>query len=70
MGASSDREKRKRRALSDAGERAMEWRDSTRQERGQALVQLLLLADALPATKRKYEPLEFPRLDSTRYPCK
>ena len=38
------------------------------EERGEALVQLLLLADALPSHQRVGKPLTFPRLDSTRFP--
>ncbi len=43
-----------------------EWMAATPSERGSALVDLLLLADALPHGGRKGEPLQFPRLDSTR----
>lgn len=42
-----------------------EWMAASPQERGRALVDLLLLADALPHRGRKGEPLRFPRLDST-----
>lgn len=41
------------------------WMAATPQERGRALVDLLLLADALPSAGRKDRPLSFPRLDST-----
>ena len=41
------------------------WMAATAAERGRALVELLLLADALPSGSRKGKPLEFPRLDST-----
>jgi hypothetical protein len=40
------------------------WIAATPEERGRALVDLLLLADALPPTRRRQEPLRFPRLDS------
>lgn len=43
-----------------------EWMASTPLERGKALVDLLLLADALPHGGRKGKPLRFPRLDSRR----
>ncbi len=42
-----------------------EWMAATPAERGKALVDLLLLADALPHGDRKGKPLSFPRLDST-----
>jgi hypothetical protein len=42
-----------------------EWMAATPEERGNALVDLLLLADALPHTGRKGKPLRYPRLDST-----
>jgi hypothetical protein len=41
------------------------WMAATPEERGKALVDLLLLADALPSGGRKGKPLLFPRLDST-----
>ena len=40
------------------------WMAATPAERGHALVELLLLADALPSGRRKGKPLRFPRLDS------
>jgi hypothetical protein len=40
------------------------WMSATPEERGRALVDLLLLADALPSGGRKGKPLRFPRLDS------
>lgn len=43
-----------------------EWMAASTHERGEALVDLLLLADALPHGGRKGKPLRFPRLDSTR----
>jgi len=43
-----------------------EWMAATPAERGGALLDLLLLADALPHGGRKGKPLRFPRLDSTR----
>lgn len=42
-----------------------EWMAATPAERGKALVDLLLLTDALPHGARKGKPLRFPRLDST-----
>lgn len=41
------------------------WMAATPEARGKALVDLLLLADALPSGKRKGKPLRFPRLIST-----
>jgi len=41
-----------------------EWMAATAEEKGRALVDLLLLADALPSGGRTGKPLEFPRLDS------
>lgn len=43
-----------------------EWMAATPEERGKALVDLLLLADALPHRGRRGKPLSFPRLDSNR----
>jgi hypothetical protein len=40
------------------------WMSATPEERGQTLVDLLLLADALPSGGRKGKPLRFPRLES------
>jgi len=40
------------------------WMSATPEERGRALVDLLLLADALPSARRRGKPLRFPRLDS------
>jgi hypothetical protein len=50
---------------SDAERSVAEWMASTPQERGGALFDLLLLADALPHGGRMGKPLEFPRLDSS-----
>jgi hypothetical protein len=44
-----------------------EWMAATLDERGKALVDLLLLADALPSNGRRDRHLDFPRLDSTSY---
>lgn len=41
------------------------WMAATPDERGRALFDLLLLADALPSGGRLGKPLSFPRLDST-----
>jgi len=43
------------------------WMAATPDDRGRALVDLLLLADALPSGGRKGKPLEFPRLDSAAF---
>jgi hypothetical protein len=50
----------------EAEDAVAEWMAARPNERGKALVDLLLLADALPHSGRKGKPLEFPRLDSTR----
>jgi hypothetical protein len=51
----------------DEAEHAVaEWMAATSEERGRALVDLLLLADALPRDGRRDKPLRFPRLDSSR----
>lgn len=42
-----------------------EWMAASPRQRGRALVDLLLLADALPHGGRKGKPLLFPRLNST-----
>jgi hypothetical protein len=44
-----------------------EWMAASLDERGGALVDLLLLADALPANGHRSKPLDFPRLDSTTH---
>lgn len=49
----------------EAARAVAEWMAATPSERGRALVDLLLLADALPSSRRGDEPLRFPRLDST-----
>lgn len=51
-------------SASDPGPSVAAWMAATPEERGNALVDLLLLADALPP-RRKKEPLRFPPLDST-----
>jgi hypothetical protein len=48
--------------LSDSGISVAAWVGATPQQRGNALVDLLLLADALPP-KRTKEPLRFPPLN-------
>jgi hypothetical protein len=50
---------------SEAEHGVAEWMAASPDERGKALVDLLLLADALPHGGRKGKPLRFPRLDST-----
>jgi hypothetical protein len=52
--------------VSDAQRSVAEWMASTPLERGKALVDLLLLADALPHGGRRGKPLEFPPLASAR----
>lgn len=55
-------------AASPAGEAARAvalWMAATPAERGRALFDLLLLADALPSGGRRDKPLRFPRLNST-----
>ena len=55
-------------AASPAGEAARAvalWIAATPEERGRALFDLLLLADALPKGGRRDKPLCFPRFDST-----
>lgn len=49
---------------SEAARSVAMWMSATPEERGRALVDLLLLADALPSSGRKGKPLRFPRLDS------
>jgi len=49
---------------SEAARSVAMWMSATPEDRGRALVDLLLLADALPAGRRKGKPLCFPRLDS------
>lgn len=50
----------------EAAHGVAEWMAATPAIRGKALVDLLLLADALPSGGRRGKPLRFPRLDSTR----
>jgi len=49
-------------APSDPARAVAEWMASTPAERGKTLVDLLLLADALPHAARRGKPLRFPRL--------
>lgn len=49
---------------SDSAPSISAWMAATPAERGKALVDLLLLVDALPPSGRKKEPLRFPQLDS------
>lgn len=49
--------------LSAEGRAAAEWLSSTPEQRGEALVDLLSLADALPQRRRRSQ-LRFPRLES------
>jgi hypothetical protein len=51
-------------APADPSRAVAEWMTATPRERGKTLVDLLLLADALPHGGRKNKPLRFPRLDS------
>lgn len=55
-------------STTDAERSAAEWIDSTPRQRGNALVDLLTLSDALPHDQRLGKPLEFPRLDSRDRP--
>ncbi len=48
----------------EAAHEVAEWMAATPAERGKALVDLLLLADALPSGGRRGKPLRFPKLDS------
>jgi len=48
----------------EAAQEVAEWMAATPAEKGKALVDLLLLADALPSRGRRGKPLSFPRLDS------
>jgi hypothetical protein len=50
----------------EAARAVAEWMAASPEERGRVLVDLLLLADALPSKGRRGKPLRFPRLDSTR----
>lgn len=52
-------------AAKEAARSVAEWMAATPEQRGGALVDLLLLADALPSGGRRGKPLRFPRLDST-----
>ncbi len=56
----------KPRSAGDALHSVAEWMSATPSERGGALVELLLLADALPHGGRVGKPLEFPPLNSAR----
>jgi hypothetical protein len=51
---------------SDPSRAMAEWMVATPAERGKALKDLLLLADALPSGGRRGKPLRFPRLESAR----
>jgi hypothetical protein len=59
------REGSERSSREEAEHAVAEWMAATPKERGGTLVDLLLLADALPHKGRKGKPLRFPRLDST-----
>ncbi len=52
----------KPRSAGDASHSVAEWMSATPAERGRALVDLLLLADALPDGGRAGKPLEYPPL--------
>lgn len=52
--------------VGDAARSVAAWMAATPEQRGRTLVDLLLLADALPPSDRRATPLRFPRLDSTR----
>lgn len=51
-------------AWQEAAHEVAEWMAATPEEKGRALVDLLLLADALPHAGRRGKPLTYPRLDS------
>jgi hypothetical protein len=59
-------EDQKPRSAGDAAHSVAEWMAATPEERGEALGDLLLLADALPHSGRVGKPLEFPPLNSFR----
>jgi len=59
------REDRDPSPVNEAARAVSTWMAATAEERGRALFELLLLADALPSGGRRGKPLEFPRLDST-----
>lgn len=59
------RESRDPSPANEAARSVVTWMAATAEERGRALVELLLLAEALPSGGRRGKPLEFPRLDST-----
>jgi hypothetical protein len=61
------REGREQSSRQEAEHSVAEWMAATPDERGRALADLLLLADALPHGGRKGKPLRFPRLDSTAH---
>jgi hypothetical protein len=50
--------------VGDSARSVAAWMAATPEQRGRALTDLLLLADALPSNGRRGEPLKFPRLDS------
>jgi hypothetical protein len=54
-------------ALAGEGTAAEEWLGASLAERGDALKDVLLLADAVP-TRARPKRIGFPRLDSTRNP--
>jgi hypothetical protein len=56
-------EEQKPRSAGDAAHSVAEWMTATPDERGRTLVDLLLLADALPHGGRVGKPLEYPPLD-------
>lgn len=49
----------------EAEHEVAEWMAASPRERSKALVELLLLADALPHGGRRGKPLRYPRLNST-----
>jgi hypothetical protein len=55
----------RRSSLEEAEYEVAEWMAASAHERGKTLVELLLLADALPHKGRQGKSLDFPRLDST-----
>jgi hypothetical protein len=59
------RDGREQSSKDEAEHDVAEWMAATAEQRGRGLVDLLLLADALPHGGRKGKPLRYPRLDST-----
>jgi hypothetical protein len=63
-GHAAESDQAQTRPLTDTARAAAAWLTATPKQRGKALEDLLLLADALPSGSRKGKPLHFPRLRS------